>query len=196
MTNNFENQKNDRREDREKESPEFNTEVLSKLNDRVLQDVLLIEESCVPESWRFPDEEDYYRNELGTKENITILLKTTDKKVVGFALLEPYDSAAKEMREDDPELEKIDEPAFYLSIIDIHPDYRKKGGSYEMFDAIMNEMALRGAKRLVLHARVNNNFSNSLKKRFGEKIIKKRNIKKWKYYNYEEPCNYIEIQLD
>jgi len=176
---------------------QFEVETIDKPDEEIFRKIINLENSCIPESWRFS--EDFYEQELSKPENIKIILRTKDrdKKLIGLVLLEPYNNnLINEMLEDDPELKIVEGSAYYMITIEIDPDYQGMGLSSTLFDAMESEMIVRGSNKLILHARVSNGFSNSLEKRYGDRIINKRRIDRWKYYKPEEPCDYMEIQLE
>ena len=85
-----------------------------------------------------------------------------------------------------------DSKRYYIETVGILPEFRGRRGFTEMLKRLVEQSKIRG-NNISLHARVNNGFSTIVKKKLN--VTKIRRIDKWKYYNYEEPVDYIEAIL-
>ncbi len=166
-------------------------EVVDDYDDEVLKDILFINRNVFPNGWQYHDAEDYYKNRLQNKNSIHILLKD-DGNRVGYLHAIPHNEAVEELKNDDPAMSE-DENAYYIETVGILPAFRKKRGFSKMLAAFINESKKRGITKFSLHARVNNKFSEIIQKKF--KVAPLRRIQKWKYYNFEEPTDYIEVPI-
>lgn len=164
-------------------------EVLRVFSNEILSDVLLIERNSFPKKWEYEDAEEYYENMLKNKNNINIFLNDNGKRV-GYLLAIPHNDAVKELKNDDPEL-KEDPMKYYIETIAILPELRGKKGLPKMLEKLIDECKYRGINKISMHARVNNRLSEIIQNKFSVTGI--RRINKWKYYNFEEPADYIEV---
>jgi ribosomal protein S18 acetylase RimI-like enzyme len=149
----------------------------------------MLEKECFPAEWQYPDAEEYYKEILENKENVSIFLKDKEK-AIGYILAKPFNGVVEELREWDPEL-KEDEKRFYIETIQVLPESQGKSGARKLLMAACEEVSKRGFNEFAIHARTINGFNAKIKKMFGDGVILVRQIEKWKPAN-NEPYEYIE----
>jgi ribosomal protein S18 acetylase RimI-like enzyme len=140
--------------------------------------------------WQYPDARDYYARMLADPANINIFLNSGGKRV-GYVLAVPHDQAVTELLDDDPKLQN-DPAKYYIETIGILPESRQKGGLRIMLARLVLECQSRSAAKLSMHAR--SGFSAIVQKNF--RILVLRPVAKWRYTNFEESVDYIEIALN
>lgn len=166
-------------------------EVIDNYNDEILRDILFINRNVFPNGWQYHDAAEYYKEMLKNKNNIHILLKDSGERV-GYLHAIPHNEAVRELKKDDPAM-KEEPNTYYIETVGILPAFREKKGFSKMIAAFITESKKRGIKKFSLHARVSNRFSEIIQMKFGVAPI--RRIQKWKYYNFEEPSDYIEVPI-
>ncbi len=157
-------------------------------DEKIASDIVLINRHSYPEGWEYPGAEEYYRQMLMNQKNICIML-IDDEKRVGFLLAIPHNDAVGELKDDDEFMEQGPK-TYYIENAAILPDYRGEKGFSQMLGVLRQELRKRGIFTISLHARVSNNLSKNIQKSM--KIIKVRRIEAWRYYNYQEPTDYLE----
>ncbi len=170
----------------------FKTEVVHELNEEILNGILRVNRGSFPTNWIYYDAEEYYRDMLKKRENIHIVLKY-DESIVGYLLAIPHNEAVKELTNDDPEM-KNDPMKYYIETTGILPEYRGKKGFSKILDTLILECKKKGIAKLSLHARVETGLSMIIQTKF--KANEVRRVKEWRYYNYQEPADYIDVLLD
>ncbi len=168
----------------------FKAEVITEFDSTFLADILLINSKSFPATWIYEDSFNYYKAMMMDKRNIHIILHDNGTRI-GYLLAIPHNNAIVDLKEYDPEM-KEDNDTYYIETIGILPEFRKKGGSSLLCDALIEECLRRGVHKISMHARTNG-FSNFIQSRFN--ITPIRRIETWKYYNFEEPADYIEISV-
>jgi ribosomal protein S18 acetylase RimI-like enzyme len=186
---------------KEKKEEWFDIEVIRGFDGNVLEGILEIENECFPVDWGYDDAESYYKDALENPENINIVLRK-DKKIAGYLLAVFYDEllADEEFMEADPDF-KGDSERYYIETIGIIPEYRQNADGNKMYFNMLKKlleeaMSRNGIHKFSLHARVNSGFSLNLQKSLGRIVTKVRRIDKWKYYNDEEPTDYLELEYE
>jgi len=86
-----------------------------------------------------------------------------------------------------------DTSRYYIEIVSILPEYLGKSGFSVLLEALRQELQKRGITKISMHARVTNNFTLKVQKKL--KVTKVRRIQNWKYYNSQEPTDYIEASF-
>ncbi len=169
------------------------TEVVTGFDEQVLQDIIQIQLDSFPAGWaEGGDEGDgHFEAMLKAKENVHIFLKDGQKNI-GYLLAIPHNIAVEELKDCDPLMRK-NPGAYYIETISILPDHRGQGGWKLLLQTLAGELLKKGVMEITLHARVSNGFSQKVQKEFVAQKI--RTIEKWKYYNYEEPTEYLEVEL-
>ena len=167
-------------------------EVIHFFDSKVLKDILFIERNSFPEAWCYGEEtEEYYSRMLGSKDNINIILADNDKRI-GYLLAMPHNKAVHELKDADPSM-KEDPGRYYIETVGILPEFRGRRGFPLMLGELIEECKKRGFDKMSLHARVCSGLSSWIQRFF--KVTELRRIDRWKYYNYEEPADYIEVAL-
>jgi len=162
-------------------------QIIHDIDEKTITDTAFIEQHSYPQGWAYTNAQEYYAEMLKKPNNIPVILKD-DGRNVGFLLAIPQDDAVEELEGDDPFMER-DSLTYYLENVAILPDYRNKGGFRKMLEILRSELEKRAIPRISMHARVSNNLSKNIQKHM--KIIKIRRIEAWRYYNFEEPTDYI-----
>ena len=73
----------------------------------------------------------------------------------------------------------------------ILPEFRRKNGLSLLLGKLIDECKKKGIDKIAMHARVSNGLSATIQKHF--KVVAVRRIDNWKYYNYAESADYIEV---
>jgi len=174
-----------------KGSTMLNAEVLHHFDKNIIREIVIIKRDSFPHGWAVRDAEEYYGGMLRSEKNIHIILNDNGKKA-GYLLAIPQSDAVEELKNDDPGMKK-DPKGYYIETVGILPESRGKKGLSLMLEKLVGECRKRGINKISLHARIINNFSKIIRKKFGTAEI--RRIEKWRYYNFEEPTDYIEAVL-
>ena len=169
----------------------MHAEIVRDYDPEVLQDIMVIERGAFPERWIETDAESQYKTALSTSDNINIIL-TTQGKRVGYLLAVPHNDAVHDLKGDDPEM-KEELQKYYVQTVGILREYRKRKGLPTMLNKLIDECKKRGINKISMHARVRNGLSQMIQNELT--VTEKRRIPKWKYYNFEEPTDYIEATI-
>lgn len=182
----------------EKKENLFEVEVTDGFSENILNGILEIEDGCFPADWHYEDAESYYKEALENSNNINIILKK-EGRIIGYLLAIPHNDLLeeKEFMEADPDF-KEDKEKYYIETLGIIPE--NKGGAkvlLDMFKKLIEEARTRyGIHKFSFHARVNNGLSLAIQKSLGRVVTKKRRIDNWKFYNDEEPTDYLELEYE
>jgi ribosomal protein S18 acetylase RimI-like enzyme len=173
-------------------------ERILKSDDKIINDIIELEKIVFPPEWQFENASDYFREALDDKRNVVIVARNKGE-LVGFILSKPYDELCndEELHEADPKFEPK-EDYYYVVTIEIHPKLRDNLSGGRIVLKMLNKFreSIReetGTEKFSMHARVKGGFNSWLKKLFGERVVESRFINEWKYYNFEEPTEYLEI---
>ncbi len=169
----------------------FTTDIITEVDETLLTDILLINSRSFPSEWEYKDSRNYYERKLMDKKNINIILKDNEARI-GYLLAIPHNDAVMELKKDDPEM-KVEKDIYYIETVGILPKFRGRGGASKIFDTLVEECTRRGVFKISMHARVINGFSSIIQRKFKASNI--RRIEKWKYYNFEEPADYVEVSF-
>ena len=164
------------------------TQIIISGGKNIVKDTVLINRDSFPPEWEYGDAGEYYTEMLGNKNNIYVILKDNEK-IIGHLLAMPHDNAVEELKNYDQAMQK-DASRYYIETVAILPEYRGKKGLSAMLETLGRELKNRRIRNISLHARVSNNLNKIMQKKM--KVTNIRRISKWKYYNYEEPTDYIE----
>jgi ribosomal protein S18 acetylase RimI-like enzyme len=168
------------------------TEVIKNFNEKTLEDVISVINSSMPADWPWGDRKKYFREMLGDKRNINILLKK-DNEIVGYLLAKPYEIAFEELKNDDPEMQ-IDINRYYIEFIAISPDYRGSYGYLDLANKMFEEAKKRGVNKFSTHIRKINGLSKSIQKLFSKDVTNARLVPSWRWCG-GEPFDYVEVTL-
>jgi len=166
----------------------FKAKIVNTVDENLIKDIVRIDRDSFPQGWAFSDAKEYFAEILKNESSVRVILKN-DKITVGYLLAVPHNDAKRDLEEDDPVMQEGDS-RYYIESVAILPAYRGKGGLAKMLDTLLEELRKKAIYRLSMHARVLNKFSDFIQKKM--KATQIRRIEKWKYYNYEEPTDYIE----
>ncbi len=169
----------------------FKIKVVHGVNENLVDDIVRIDRDSFPAGWEHGDAKEYFSEILKNENNIRIILKD-EGIAVGYLVAVPHNDARRDLQDDD---QFIQEDAFryYIESVAILPAYQGKKGFFKMFETLIKELKNKGVCKISMHARVLNNFSAIIQKE--TKVTRIRKIDRWKYYNYEEPTDYIEADL-
>jgi len=156
----------------------------------IVRDTVVINRDSYPEDWAYSDAEAYYTQSLKNRDNVHIVLRDNGKSV-GYLFAITHNAAMIELKADD-QLMKPDARAYYIENVAILPAFRRRKGFSEMLQVLREELRKRGISKISLHARVSNRLSEVVQENM--KIIEIRRISAWRYYNYQEPTDYIEAE--
>ncbi len=169
----------------------LSTEVVHGFDEKTLRDILQIEGSAFPSDWQIEDAEANYSDLLADKDSINVFLKSNDKRI-GYLLAVPHNKVVVDLKDDDPGM-KEDVNRYYIYTLGIIPEFRRQGGLYKMLCTLKEECKKRGIHKISMHARVENGLSKRIQQTW--KVSQIRRIDRWKYYNYQEPTDYIEAVI-
>lgn len=162
----------------------------------MLCDILAAYHDAMPESWHYPDAEEYFATLLRDDKTIHILLRR-ERRPIGYLLAIPHNDAVhdEELRQADPDL--IEDPdRLYIETMEIVPEIGRSlaGGRLclMMLRTLIEEAGKRGIFSFSMHTRVNSGLSTALRKIYGNMLTQFRRIENWPFYNGEEPTEYIE----
>jgi ribosomal protein S18 acetylase RimI-like enzyme len=163
-------------------------EIISRLNEDVLQDILSVEQESFPPQMQ-SDVEDL-RQTLENPNGIQIVIKSQEGNVIGYLSSKPQKDAYEELKKWDPEINQEDH-TLYIESIAIKPEARNLTTFLTLGKALIEEAKKRGYTKITMHARIAGNLSAVLQKRYGAKVLRK--IENW--HNFGEPFEYLEINL-
>lgn len=157
----------------------------------LVNELSLLEEKCLPFQMCHANNEEYFSSVLNDKGNINFVLKYKEK-IVGFLLAKKYSQAYQELVNHDPDLKSQKEGYYFVETIQIHPQFRKKGGFDCLVGKLLSVIKHEKIKGLCLYARRKNSFSCFLQKRFSGKKI--RTVDNW--LGFGEAFDYLEISIN
>jgi HEAT repeat protein/ribosomal protein S18 acetylase RimI-like enzyme len=164
-----------------------NIEIISQLDESILQDILSVEKASFPDQMQSNLED--LRKTLENPNGIQIVVRSQDK-VIGYLSSKPQKEAYEELKNWDPEIDQEDQ-TLYVESIAIKPEARDLRTFLKLGRVFIEEAKKRGYKKITMHARVATGLSSILQKRYGAKALRK--IENW--HNFEEPFEYLEINL-
>jgi GNAT superfamily N-acetyltransferase len=150
-----------------------------KENIELLDGILEIEKRSFPVGWQYDDAREYFGSMLKTKNSINVFAFDLGK-VVGYALLVPFEVSYGEIKEFDREIIQLDNTA-YLETIGILPEYQGLGLSKKMLVDLNLKAKIAGYNKIAVHARISNGFNKIVRKNFSQNIFVSHLIEKWKY---------------
>jgi hypothetical protein len=174
----------------------YSVDAVRGYSDAMLCDILAAYHDAMPESWHYPDAEEYFGTLLHDENTIHILLRR-DQRPIGYLLAIPHNDAVhdEELRQADPDLAE-DPDRLYIETMEIVPEYGRSlaGGRLcmMMLRALVEESGKRGIHSFSMHARVTTGLNQALRKIYGDMLTQFRTIESWPFYNGEEPTEYIE----
>ncbi len=165
-------------------------------DEETFKGIMRLEEESYPAGTAYDDQEEYYQSALKNPQYINVVARKGER-VIGYLLITPQPDAVVDLKIDDPEL--IDDPdCLYIETMEIDPEIRKgiAGGRIFilMIKAAEEEAIRRGYKRVCTHVRKSTGINVVMKKYLGIRIIKTREIPKWRWVA-NEPYEYVEGRL-
>lgn len=183
--------KTSRRKLKKKYQNNFFTERLKHNSAFLVKELSILEEKCLPFQMCHANNDKYFSTVLNNQGNINLVLKYKEK-IVGFLLAKKYSQAYQELINHDPDLKSQGEGYYFVETIQIHPQFRKKGGFDHLVGKLLSVIKHEKIKGLCLYARRKNSFSCFLQKRFSGKKI--RTVENW--LGFGEAFDYLEISID
>ena len=165
-----------------------NIEIISQLDESILQDILSVEKASFPDQMQSNLED--LRETLENPNGIQIVVRSQEGKVIGYLSSKPQKEAYEELKNWDPEIDQEDQ-TLYVESIAIEPEARDLQTFLKLGRVFIEEAKKRGYKKITMHARVASGLSSILQKRYGAKALRK--IENW--HDFEEPFEYLEIDL-
>ena len=169
----------------------FDVQIIRTFDEKTVKNIVDINERSFPPQWAYPDAVDYYTEMLKDNRVIHIMLEW-DEERVGYLMAMPSSMAVAELKEFDPAI-RCDFAMYYIETVGIIPAYRGMKGLPMMMGSLIAQCQTRAIQRIALHARVTTGLSRMLQKNM--KMLVVRRIERWRFYNYEEPTDYIEMQI-
>ena len=172
----------------------YSVDILREFNEANLHDVLTAYRSAMPESWHFPDTDEYYAGQLRNRNSIHVLLKKNSLPI-GYLLAIPHNEAIAdaELRSADPKL-FAELHRLYIETMEIAPEYARSlvGGKLclMMLRTLHEEAWKRGINKFSMHVRISTGLNMALRKIYGDMLTTFRKIDNWPFYNGEEPTEY------
>ncbi len=169
----------------------FKIEIMSSVNESLINDIVDIERESFGPALALDNMKEHFSKKFMNKNNVRILLKANGTKI-GFLLAIPHIEANQDLKEDNISIGE-DASRFYIESIAVLPAYRKQKGCSIMLDTLIKELAKKNIYKISIHARVSNGLSKFIQNKTA--VTELQSIDKWKYYNFKEPCDYIEANL-
>lgn len=173
-------------------APKMHTTLISIPSPDVLAAILKLEKQCFPQSWQYPDAEEYYSEKLKDSFSVNICLYV-EESIVGYALAQPLGVVLPDLLPHDPQL-VANSKMMYFETIQVLADFQRMGGGQRLNEHVMLECARRGFSAIALHARCVNHANLLVRHNYGSRIAKTRPIANW-FWGGGEPYEYIEILL-
>lgn len=174
----------------------YSIELVREYSDDVLNDILAVYRSALPTSWHYPDDANYFGEQLHNRDTIHLLLRR-EGRPVGYVLAIPHNDAVhdNELILADPYLTE-DPNRLYVEEMEILPEFTRSlaGGKLclMLFHALREEAGKRGFFKFSMHTRISTGLNRTIRKVYGDMLTLFRRIDNFYFYNYEEPTEYIE----
>lgn len=167
----------------------FNVLICREFDQRALGDILRLEQACYPESWQYPNPDEYYADMLGRENAIHIFLRENDV-ATGYLFARPLSELYVELREYDPALCDAS-IGYYLETIGVHPEFAGRGGGARLLDALSDEAINRfGCRAISAHARIKTGLNEMIKRKYSDSLLEVRHIAQW-HFGGDEPYEYV-----
>jgi len=167
--------------------PKYQIEVIEKFNEKILKEILSVEQSSFPEEMQ-SDIEDL-KETLENRKGIHIIAKDEKGNIVSYLSSKPLTDAYEELSYYDPEL-RPEEDVLYIESIATKPESRGIGIFLKILKTLKEKAEEKRYKKITAHVRVKNNLSHILQKKGAKKL---RTIENWHYFG--EPFDYLEIEI-
>ena len=166
----------------------FKVEEIFKANEEMLKQIFQIEKDCFPEQMRSDNEE--LRGLIEDPESIKFIVRDNKDKIFSYLVAMPMIKEYDWLKDYDQELSP-DEKTLYLESIAIRPDVKPEKVLPDFLGALFKKAKNEKFNKLVMHARVNNEFSKKLQEFYAAKFF--RRLENW--HGFGEPFDYLEIDL-
>ena len=167
----------------------FKVLICREFDQRALGDILNLEQACYPQSWQYPNANEYYADMLGRENSIHIFLRENEV-TTGYLLARPLSELYADLCEYDPALCE-DPTGYYMETIGVHPEFIGRGGGACLMDALTDEAINRfGCRLLSAHARTKTGLNEMIKRKYPDRLLEVRHIAQW-HFGGNEPYEYI-----
>ena len=175
-----------------KERPKAKTqkivEVISGLSQRDLDGILDVESSVFPGQMQSGRED--LRQTMENQNGAQIVIRSAQGEILGYLSSKPQSEACQELKGYDPQV-RPEPGTLYVESIAIKPEARGLREFLSLGRLLFEEARRRNYKKISMHARVAEDLSAVLQKRYGAKSLRK--IDNW--HNFGEPFEYLEMEV-
>lgn len=147
---------------------------------KIKRSIMKIEADAFPQ---YDPQEDILANDFSNKNNIVILLRSSQGSIIGYAYAEPIGQL-------NPRRKKENSDTAYITSIAIHPDFQGKGLAGHLHKSLDRMLRKRGYSYLEGHV-VNEKYVTSLQRIYEDRIVRKRRT-----MHENEIKQFIRIQLN
>lgn len=170
---------------------DFEVEVMNHNDKKVVEQLVCLEEKCVPMEMRNASSYEYYSSVLNDPKVISLLLRYKGK-IVGFLAAKEYEKAYDDLSNHDPDLRENKKKLFYVDLVQIHPRFKINGGLSLLVSALIQQAVENKLQGFCLHARKKNGLSQFMQKIFSCKRL--HSIDNW--LGFGEQFDYLEFMAD
>jgi hypothetical protein len=173
------------------EKKKFEVEIMNHNDKKIVEQLVYLEDRCLPMEMRNPCSYEYYSNTLKDQNNINLLLKYKGK-IVGFLVAKEYKRVYDNLSNHDPDLRKNKKRLFYVDLIQIHPRFKLNGGLTLLVSKMIEKALGKNLQGFCLHARKKNGLSQFMQKIFSCKRL--HSIDNW--LGFGEQFDYLEFAIN
>jgi len=166
----------------------FKVEEIFKVDEETLKQIFQLEKDCFPEQMQSDDKE--LRELIEDPELIKYIVRDANDRIFSYLAAVPMVKEYEWLKDYDKELSP-DEKSLYLESIAIRPDIKPEKVLPDFLGALFKKAKNEKFNKLVMHARVNNEFSKKLQEFYAAKFF--RRLENW--HGFGEPFDYLEIDL-
>jgi len=167
----------------------FKVEEIFKVDEETLKQIFQLEKDCFPEQMQSDDKE--LRELIEDPELIKYIVRDANDRIFSYLAAVPMVKEYEWLKDYDKELSP-DEKSLYLESIAIRPDIKPEKVLPDFLGALFKKAKNEKFNKLVMHARVNNEFSKKLQEFYAAKFF--RRLENW--HGFGEPFDYLEIDLE
>ena len=167
----------------------FKVEEIFKVDEETLKQIFQLEKDCFPEQMQSDDKE--LRELIEDPELIKYIVRDANDRIFSYLVAVPMVKEYEWLKDYDKEFSP-DEKSLYLESIAIRPDIKPEKVLPDFLGALFKKAKNEKFNKLVMHARVNNEFSKKLQEFYAAKFF--RRLENW--HGFGEPFDYLEIDLE
>lgn len=169
-------------------TPQASIDIVSGIDTQLINELIELQRSAYPPQMQDQDPERYYREALNGSDNVNVVLRSPEGKLLGYLLGLPLSNVYAELRECDPEV-SADPATLYLDIVQTYPESRLYDGFGRLLAGACDEARQRGYRKLSLHVRTKYGLHLTIRRLFpGSRSL--RLIENW--WRSGETFEYIE----